>query len=251
MSKVIRISEKTFRRLQKLAKPLVDTPSDVIGKLLDEHESRLMAEKSEEFDTVFSDPAIVNNSMEINSEIILDPEQNQTSPDLFLAPADQTNVDRTLRKPLEVAKIKSYVSAENLQLLEDMLDGKQHFNCLAMTENKRTTFNQMEPDDVVLISEKGTGKFNFYGEVAGKLISESLGKHILEFTPNKPWKLIYILRNVRQVDIDKEQLVRSLGYSPNYVVPGAIRVQSSNLEYALKYYQGLQGLIQTLDNTKS
>ena len=39
MSPVIRISDEIFKRLQKLATPLVDTPASVIGKLLDRYEN--------------------------------------------------------------------------------------------------------------------------------------------------------------------------------------------------------------------
>ncbi|MDL1969821.1 MAG: hypothetical protein LWW94_02390 [Candidatus Desulfofervidaceae bacterium] len=39
MSRVIRISESIFQRLQKLAVPLVDTPASVIEKLLDYYDS--------------------------------------------------------------------------------------------------------------------------------------------------------------------------------------------------------------------
>ena len=39
MSRVIRISEAIFRRLQKLAIPLEDTPASVIQRLLDFHDS--------------------------------------------------------------------------------------------------------------------------------------------------------------------------------------------------------------------
>lgn len=40
MSPVIRIPESTYKRLQKLATPFVDKPSDVIDRLLDEYEQR-------------------------------------------------------------------------------------------------------------------------------------------------------------------------------------------------------------------
>ena len=39
MTKVIRISESIFQRLQKLAVPLVDNPASVIDRLLDYHDS--------------------------------------------------------------------------------------------------------------------------------------------------------------------------------------------------------------------
>lgn len=40
MSRVIRIPESTFQRLQKLAAPLVDTPASVIEKLLDFYDTQ-------------------------------------------------------------------------------------------------------------------------------------------------------------------------------------------------------------------
>ena len=40
MSKVVRIPESVFQRLQKLATPLVDTPANVIERLLDYYDSQ-------------------------------------------------------------------------------------------------------------------------------------------------------------------------------------------------------------------
>lgn len=40
MGRVIRIKDDTFKRLQELAKPFVDTPSDVVERLLDDYERR-------------------------------------------------------------------------------------------------------------------------------------------------------------------------------------------------------------------
>ena len=46
MSKVIRIPESVFQRLQQLAVPLVDTPASVIARLLDFHDSQQNGEVS-------------------------------------------------------------------------------------------------------------------------------------------------------------------------------------------------------------
>ncbi len=44
----IRISQEVFERLQRFAKPFVDTPNDVIGRLLDHYDGRLSPESSKE-----------------------------------------------------------------------------------------------------------------------------------------------------------------------------------------------------------
>ena len=46
MSPVIRLPESTFDRLKRIAEPFVDTPADVISKLLDEYEERRDTETS-------------------------------------------------------------------------------------------------------------------------------------------------------------------------------------------------------------
>jgi negative regulator of replication initiation len=70
MSKVIRVSDDAYTRLKNLAEPFVDSPSDVVERLLDFHEQSnrsLDTMRSEAFRE--SDPERKGDSI-INSEIV-------------------------------------------------------------------------------------------------------------------------------------------------------------------------------------
>ena len=59
MSKEIKIADLIFERLQKLAKPLIDTPETVIRRLLDHYESSPNQEGKREFSTTEDNAALL------------------------------------------------------------------------------------------------------------------------------------------------------------------------------------------------
>lgn len=228
MSKVIRISDETFSRLQKLAEPLVDTPASVINKLLDEFESKLSGNKANETAMTY---------------------KIATNKNLFLVPADKSNIKLSIQKKVKTEDAIRFLTPAEQDELKSILNGDDSFNCWAMTESNRSTFESMNNGDFVLLSEKKTGKFNFIGKVKGKIESKSLGNNLWSFTPGKPWSLIYILEDVKSINIDKQEMVQTLGYAENYWVPGVIRVQQENLENALSQYGDFKSMINTLNRT--
>jgi len=227
MSKVIRISNETFSRLQNLAEPFVDTPASVIEKLLDKYESRLS----------------MNNRIheaDMNFNVLL--EEN-----LFLAPADKKNIKLSIQKRVRTDDVLSFLNGTEQEELKSILKEVDSFNCWAMTESKRATFDSMKEGDLVLLSEKNTGKFNYVGSIKGKIESKTLGKNLWSFTPAKPWSLIYILDNLKSVNIDKQEMVMALGYNKSYRVPGVIKVQKESLESATRLHGDIEGLIDSLN----
>lgn len=226
MSKVIRISDETFSKLQNLAEPLVDTPASVIEKLLDEYESALPKNKSGE-------------KMESYN-----PKSNHN---LFLVPADKSNIKQSIKKKVSLKDASNYLSSTDVNKFNSILGTQNSFNCWAMTESNRSTFDQMEKGDYVLLTVKGTGKFNYVGKIKGKLESKSLGNKLWSFTPGKPWSLIYIIDDLQAVDINKKEMVQTLSYSSKYPVYGVIRVQEQNLNPALKEYGEIETMINSLN----
>lgn len=226
MSKVVRISDEAFSRLQQLAEPLVDTPSSVIDKLLDKYESSLTQNKSNE---------------PMNKHV------SNSTESLFLVPADKSNIKLSIQKRVKVKDAIRFLSSKEKKKLETILVHDESFNCWAMTESNQSTFKSMKEGDRVLLSEKGTGKFNYTGIVKGKIESKSLGNNLWSFTPGKPWSLIYVLDNIKPVNIDKQKMVKILGYKENYWVPGVIRVQEENLKLALTNYGNINSMLNLLD----
>jgi hypothetical protein len=226
MSKVIRISEEIFTRLQEISEPLVDTPASAIARLLD-HYSGTLPEKVE-----------VNNMgslISINAQ------------GLFLAPASQENIHATLlnAKPIEFAR--DYLSPEEFETMKNALSGKDSFHSWAMTKNSRSRFDAMLIGDMVLFTSKGSGKFSYSATVVHKVENLHLGEALWSVVPGLPWELIYFLDNVQRINIPKEKLIRILGYNPGYVVPGIIRVDPPRIVKALGKNTNLTDLLKTLE----
>jgi hypothetical protein len=211
-SKVIRIPEEVFFRLQNQAKPLVDTPGSVISRLLDYYEEHAEgASKSEEVNPMYATQLRVR-------------EPQTSTPNLFLAPATKENVKATIEGSVSLEEAARYVRADQLASLQRALGDKITFRCWAMTEGSRTYFQNMRRSDIVLLTVKSSGRFEYKGTILTKLESASLGNALWSETQDKPWELIYVFEDVKKINIRKSQLVSELGYQPGYVVPGVIRV---------------------------
>jgi hypothetical protein len=225
MSKVIRIEEETFARLQGLAEPLIDTPSSVIKTLLDYYES--------------------SSSLE---PISVDTTPAPKKPNLFLAPSILENINRTISQSVNPNEFEHLISKKEIKLLKDSTNDLTSLHCFAMTENKRSTFESMRDGDIVLFTIKNTGKFAYYGEVTCKTDNERLGNHLWDIVLNKPWRLIYFLRNIRTIDVDKSLLVSTLSYQSNYAVNGVIKVRNIKLDIALNRYGNIENMINAISN---
>ena len=225
MSKVIRISEETFTRLQEISEPLVDTPARVIARLLD-HYSGVTPEKVEK---------TMGTANSINAQ------------GLFLAPASQENIHETILNAVSLDYARGYLNPDQLETMAKALPSEDSFHCWAMTKNSRSRFDSMLVGDMVLFTSKGSGKFSYSAKVVHKLESLSLGEALWSIVPGLPWELIYFLDDIKSINIPKEKLIRALGYSPGFVVPGIIRVDSSRIVRALGKFTNLPDLLRTLE----
>lgn len=228
MTPVIRISDEVFRKLQALSEPLVDTPNSVIERLL---ESATAA--GPKGSTQPGAPA--PRARQVTAA-------GGDSPGLFLAPASAENIAATISRGVRVSDIVGRLDAATAELLRRHVEGER-FHCWAMTVSSRGTFDNMSVGDLVLFTPKGTGRFTYRATVAGKLESQTLGDLLWSVTPGKPWSLIYLLSDVRRVDIDKERLVAEFGYDRSFRVFGITRVQSERMRSALTRRGSLESVL--------
>jgi hypothetical protein len=70
--------------------------------------------------------------------------------------------------------------------------------------------------------------------VTGKLERRLLGHLLWPITPGASWALIYLLEEVRRIDISKEQLVCEFGYERSFPVYGITRVQNERVRLAVE-----------------
>lgn len=165
---------------------------------------------------------------------------------LFLVPASHENIRKTIIGSVSISTASQLLPLDQMNTLKEPLNGNGSFKCWAMTESKRSTYAAMRRDDLVLLTPKDTGKFKYIGKVIHKFENEGLGNHLWDFTPGKPWKLIYVLDEIEEIDINKSKLVKELGYAPNYAVPGAIKVNKDQLNKALYKHKNINSLIESL-----
>ena len=157
---------------------------------------------------------------------------------LLLVPATRENIEASIEQSVDIDFCTSLLPAPLISTLLAAC-GNDGIRCWALTESRRSVFEQIANGDEVLLSEKGTGRFNHFGIVVGKIQSREFGERLWPFLGVKPWEYIYFLANVVKVSIEKSDLVELLGYDRNYAVPGSIITSKHNdvgIESISKYY---------------
>ncbi len=231
MAPVIRISDEVFRKLQLLSEPLVDTPNSVIERLL------------ADVPAATSGRTVTANTSALRA--IRKPHEvgGTRSPGLFLAPASVENIRTTLSKAVPLSAVEKRIDAATLERLRAAIGTQRSFQCWAMSTSSRGTYDKMKVGDLVLFTPKGTGRFTYRAKVSGKIESQTLGDILWPITPNQPWSLIYLLEDVKQVDIRKDRLVAEFGYAHGFQVYGITRVTPERVASALSRRGSLENLL--------
>ena len=166
---------------------------------------------------------------------------------LYLVPASGENINKTILNGVDISTAEKFLLPFNCNRLKELLGEKQDFHCWAMTEGTKSEFDKMYKGDTILFVEKGTGAFKYVADVLSTATSEELGNYLWTYVPYKPWKYIYFLENIQEINIAKKDLVVALGYSPNYQVPGAIRVKDSAVHAIKLKYGSIHNFLNTLN----
>ncbi|MDZ4860102.1 MAG: hypothetical protein SGI88_14080 [Candidatus Hydrogenedentes bacterium] len=223
MAPVIRITDEVYTRLQRLAEPFVDTPATVIERLLN-------AQEGERRNVAGKENGAIATSQLRNYQ----PELWEQTPcnNLFLAPGNKTNLDRSILQSVQISDINQLLTPEQRGILRNT----QSLRCFALKEHARTNYNAMRPGDLVLFSENGSGKFKYASRIQTTFENASLGKLIWR---DPQWKLIYLL-NPQQTwitDLNKPNTLEKCGYDRNFWLPGFIQV-SAEVVVRIKRSQG-------------
>ncbi|WP_457653116.1 hypothetical protein [Rhodocaloribacter sp.] len=240
MSKVIRISQQIFSRLQQLAEPLVDTPASVIERLLDFYQEHKHKDEGKE---KMKKETLKSSQSKSNEPTVT---YNREERNLFLVPASEENIRETILKKVHLNEVQARLTPDQREYLSRILGDGDDFYCWAMTEGKRSEFEAMKKGDIVLMTVKNTGQFNFKGTVIGKIENEELGKLLWNFVPNDSWRLIYFIDKIEQISCDKETLVRAIGYKENFAVPGVIKVKPDFKNAILSEYGSIDSFIEAV-----
>jgi hypothetical protein len=236
MAPVIRISEQVFRRLQRLGEPLVDTPSSVIERVVEHYEKSAQPRND-------GSPAI-RLQAEPSSPVVTVSE-HLADFNLFLVPARSMNLAATIRNPVPLQVAQGILTEDQFTALATAVSPATDFRCWATNQQNRALFERMRPGDAVLLTEKGTGKFNYRATIATKLVSEKLAARLWPDVPGLPWKFIYVLKALTRISVRKEAVVAALGYDPSFWVPGHIHVNSSRVYSILAKHGSLDHFLET------
>ena len=164
---------------------------------------------------------------------------------LLLVPASTETVNQSILGSIDLEVAGEDLKQTEFEQLSKRLQGDQKFNCWALSEGKRSVFQQIEPDDRVLITTKGTGLFEYYATIYHKVESEKLGRSIgWRYVPGKPWNLIYFLRNIKKREINKEKMVEFLGYKKIFPVYGTTIVSPERLARPLSNHESLDDFVE-------
>lgn len=132
-------------------------------------------------------------------------------------------MEKSIEKSVDIGFARNFFSST---FLDEILkwSGIEGIRCWATTKNRTTIFDNINDGDEVLLTEKGTGCFTYYGIVIGKSQNVEFGNALWPVVGKSSWENIYFLANITNVNIDKVKLVTGLGYAENFTVPGIIKV---------------------------
>lgn len=166
---------------------------------------------------------------------------------LFLVPANKDNIGRSIAAPVAWKLLEGNLAPSQVAKIRGQYGDQTPVHCWAMTEGKRGTFSQMQTGDMALFAVKSTGKFNYKGLVALTLECPiEFGNNLWPFIPKDPWTLVYFLKDVVAIDIEKVRLVTDLGYQPNFPVYGAIRVGPERVKALIDSYGSLTKALEAM-----
>jgi hypothetical protein len=148
---------------------------------------------------------------------------------LYLVPANRKNLERSIEKDVEHMLLSLHVPVGAIEEIQRRA-GMEGIRCWAMTRPRRSLFEAMQPGDIVLMSEKGTGRFTHYAQVTFKVKNKALGDALWPVKGKNSWEFIYFLRNVRRISIAKAGFVTKLGYKRNFAVAGVTRVPDKRIQ---------------------
>ncbi len=167
---------------------------------------------------------------------------------LFLAPAEQDNVNETLKRRVKTEKALQYLRGKSREKLQQELQGADSFHCWAMTQGRKNLFDLMQPGDCVLIVVNGTGLIEYSGHILTKIHNRPLGENLWPVTKQDPWEYIYIFADLSKVKISKSQVKSNLFYSSDYDIPGVIKVEQDRVESVNSKYGSIDDWVAYLNS---
>jgi hypothetical protein len=167
---------------------------------------------------------------------------------IFLAPcsnpAAQKHLSDTIIKGVRLADIEQFLNEDDKRALQNI----DVLRIWGNVHGKAREWEDMEKGDVILFYQ--SGKFTHVGTVFYKVENEELSKRLWsDYEEGKPWRYIYFLQDVREVNIPWD-LIRSFSEYDNGFVPiGFTAIRPKGMESILQRYGSIAGLLKAHEVT--
>jgi hypothetical protein len=145
---------------------------------------------------------------------------------LVLVPGTRQNLETSIENSVNVQFANRHLGET---FVEQLIERAGGIYCWAVTKNSLGFYQKLKENDIVLISERGTGEFTHSGKVVGKINSNSFGRELWPVVGKEAWEFIYFLTDIRYISIDKREFLNELGYDERFVLPGSQIVQADKL----------------------
>ena len=145
---------------------------------------------------------------------------------LVLVPGTRQNLETSIEFSVDVEFAIQHLGET---FVEELIEKAGGIYCWAVTKNSLGFYQKLKENDIVLISEKRTGKFTHSGKVVAKINSASFGTELWPVVGKEAWEFIYFLTDIRYISINKREFLNELGYDERFVLPGSQIVNEDKL----------------------
>ncbi|MCM3548565.1 HNH endonuclease [Alkalihalobacillus clausii] len=110
-------------------------------------------------------------------------------------------------------------------------------------------WGNLKPNDFILGYSQG--KFLHIGQVFGKTHNRQLGSKVWgERKDGETWEYVYFIKNLKEVEIDKEDFSSFFGYKRNFTPQGFSNINTNSLNRVLDEFGTVENAIEFLSSKK-
>src|SRR5688572_6480748 len=152
---------------------------------------------------------------------------------VFLVPAHLDNARTSLSRPADLYHLRRALNCQP-QYEEVIAAAKGHpIYCWAMRQSKLSVFRRMTPGDEVIFAITGSGEFNYVGTLFHKAESPTFASQFWN-TSLLDWPLVYFLKDVETLSVNKTDCLVALGYDSTDRLQGARPVRDHTTSAILR-----------------
>lgn len=165
---------------------------------------------------------------------------------IFRVPVDTEHFADTIEKGKTYNEILPFVTSTDAKSLAEVAQNNilRYWGSIAGASNTRT-FMQIEEGDEILFYR--AGKYIALATIALRIINPSLARYSWGEREDKfTWELMYFLKDVQTISINKKSVNTALGYKENAPVMGFSMVNEKTTSQFIKDYGSMTDFVKQL-----